>query len=259
LVVISIIALLVGLLLPVLGAARGAARETRCKMNLRSLTQAALTYEADQQRLPPWYAALPGQWNDNRERDVNIGGVVKRLRPMEQSVLNAYFSAMDSPETRRESMICPVLEAQGLDRYAAHGMDAISFTYPLNWNCTSDAFDSERLYVLARIRNPSALGLFIEENPFRLTATLDEINDGQTVAPIWPAENDTLGTFHRAGSQEDRYVQAGLDLLEPDDPRYTGVSYVGFVDGHVAARSTLETVATLRDHPSRIAPHQQFE
>jgi len=47
LVVIGIIALLIGILLPVLNKARGAARTTKCAANLRSVGQGLLVYAAD--------------------------------------------------------------------------------------------------------------------------------------------------------------------------------------------------------------------
>src|SRR4051812_36543079 len=47
LVVIGIIAVLIGILLPVLSRARDSARTTACSSNLRSLGQAAALYAAD--------------------------------------------------------------------------------------------------------------------------------------------------------------------------------------------------------------------
>jgi prepilin-type N-terminal cleavage/methylation domain-containing protein len=64
LVVISIIALLIGLLLPVLGASREAAREVRCQANLRSVHQLYNVYAADHdQRVPLGYRGGRVQWN----------------------------------------------------------------------------------------------------------------------------------------------------------------------------------------------------
>ncbi len=52
LVVISIIALLIGILLPVLGAARETARDAQCRSNLRQITIASEAYVTDVQDLP---------------------------------------------------------------------------------------------------------------------------------------------------------------------------------------------------------------
>lgn len=64
LVVISIIALLIALLLPALGTARGAAIDTQCKSNLRSTHQVLASYASDRQgRLPLGYRGGRYQWN----------------------------------------------------------------------------------------------------------------------------------------------------------------------------------------------------
>ena len=61
LVVISIIALLIGILLPVLGSAREAGRNTACLSNLRGLGQALVTYATDHRdQFPSNRAASPG-------------------------------------------------------------------------------------------------------------------------------------------------------------------------------------------------------
>jgi prepilin-type N-terminal cleavage/methylation domain-containing protein len=66
LVVISIIALLIGLLLPVLGASREAAREVKCQANLRSVHQSFHLYAGDfDQRVPIGYRAGRVQFNLN--------------------------------------------------------------------------------------------------------------------------------------------------------------------------------------------------
>ena len=67
LVVISIIALLIGVLLPVLGKARTAAIDTQCRANLRSVHQLTHVYATDNdQHVPLGYRGYAGglkQWN----------------------------------------------------------------------------------------------------------------------------------------------------------------------------------------------------
>ena len=69
LVVISIIALLIGITIPALGAARDAARSVKCKTNLRSIGQGLQMYMDTESRgvLPvvrPLHSADPGSEND---------------------------------------------------------------------------------------------------------------------------------------------------------------------------------------------------
>ena len=63
---ISIIALLIGLLLPVLGRARTAAQDVLCQSRLRSLHQITHVYASDHdQRIPIGYRAGRVQFNTN--------------------------------------------------------------------------------------------------------------------------------------------------------------------------------------------------
>ncbi len=63
LVVIAIIALLIGILLPALGAARESAKKLKCLTNVRSMGQ-AFTYYADDNR--DWYTVIPATQPDSQ-------------------------------------------------------------------------------------------------------------------------------------------------------------------------------------------------
>ena len=74
LVVIAIIALLIGILLPALGAARESAKKLKCLTQVRAMGQ-AFTYYADDYR--DWYPIIPAQQPDSRYLDnqYTAGGV----------------------------------------------------------------------------------------------------------------------------------------------------------------------------------------
>lgn len=74
LVVIAIIALLIGILLPALGAARDSAKKLKCLTNVRSMGQ-AFTYYADDNK--DWYPVIPATQPDSRflDNQYTAGGV----------------------------------------------------------------------------------------------------------------------------------------------------------------------------------------
>ena len=74
LVVIAIIALLIGILLPALGAARESAKKLKCLTQVRGMGT-AFTFYADDNR--DWYPIIPAQQPDNRYLDnqYTAGGV----------------------------------------------------------------------------------------------------------------------------------------------------------------------------------------
>ncbi|MEM8739234.1 MAG: DUF1559 domain-containing protein [Planctomycetota bacterium] len=93
LVVISIIALLIGILLPVLGSAREAARSAACLSNLRQIGLAAHTYANDyDEQLPPhsWQGQTPGSINRNWCRAEIVGADFDEV--FAQSMLGPYLS-----------------------------------------------------------------------------------------------------------------------------------------------------------------------
>jgi len=99
LVVISIIALLVGILLPVLGSSREQARRTKCLANLKQIYLASATYATDQDGFFPCDG--PGVWNSGAQQP-GMTGYDKAYRAgFNFSVANnpAEFYAGQGPET----------------------------------------------------------------------------------------------------------------------------------------------------------------
>src|SRR6266550_7179960 len=68
LVVIGIIAILIGVLLPVLSRVQRSARDVKCQSNLRQIGQALFAYAADNKGSLPyglvWIHNKPGNWTD---------------------------------------------------------------------------------------------------------------------------------------------------------------------------------------------------
>ncbi len=100
LVVISIIALLIAILLPALNSAKRGARFTQCKINIRSFTQAQMSYHSDNGRLvysnwgpisAGWLYAEPDATHGWR-RPKHTSGVADRLHLRETGYLWDYMN-----------------------------------------------------------------------------------------------------------------------------------------------------------------------
>lgn len=137
LVVIAIIALLIGILLPALGKAREAGRDTLCKSNSRQLVQAMINYATDfREKMPPMLDSHPDPetgkismiWYD----EARIGRYLPQVNSTNLATTNAKNNTVGGGV-----MICPNHPAGGrsyamnwwgasLVGYAAGGM-------PVSW------------------------------------------------------------------------------------------------------------------------------
>ena len=99
LVVMAIIALLVGILMPVLARARVAVVRTKCAANLRSIAQATLLYEVDHGRLP----CHPYEMGDTTTMPASIKGPTFDARPLYAPYMNVDYFACPNVQPWRPS------------------------------------------------------------------------------------------------------------------------------------------------------------
>lgn len=112
LVVIAIIAILIGIIIPVLGIARAKARDTVCQVNQRNLVQGWHNYIADRRRFPNFETStqprndppLATRWGGPEPKVTAHFGQTVQLttRP-----LNQYLGLDDRSRVRMEAFRCP--------------------------------------------------------------------------------------------------------------------------------------------------------
>ncbi len=93
LVVIAIIAVLIGLLLPAVQAAREAARRSQCVNNLKQLSLAVANFESTNLHMPPGTGPMPIYSNNTRNRAGGRATVQAQILPyLEQSAAYGAFN-----------------------------------------------------------------------------------------------------------------------------------------------------------------------
>lgn len=128
LVVISIIALLVSILLPTLGAARAMARRVSCATNLNAIGKALAMYQSNFETTPSLGGTLPVQHGNPSA--VNSLGALQ-----EQSIPQAYWLLVNSGYVGEGSFECPA--DSGYQRVSRSGVGDYGFD---RWENISFAF-----------------------------------------------------------------------------------------------------------------------
>lgn len=121
LVVIAIIALLIGILLPSLGAARESARDATCKASIRAIGVLSAAYEGQYDYLPPAYVYVPiktGSGAENysmrwKEDDQPTG--TQSINTDEFKYLH-WSSLLLDGEVSSDAFQCPSVEGGGAPR-----------------------------------------------------------------------------------------------------------------------------------------------
>jgi prepilin-type N-terminal cleavage/methylation domain-containing protein len=201
LVVIGILAILVGILLPALRAARLASRRTLCASRLHELTAACVNYQLDHRALP----------------DANATAVMGEVIPhlIAYPLLNA---------------LAPYLNCREL-----HETDGLGDLPPVDQCPFAEEF--EQPYIRGPVPLPG--GPFVNIG-YQYTAGLDELHGGHGVV-LRPAHVASLRGNRRGVVWSDEvgwYGGSGIPFFPPGQPSYaylhlaSGVAYngVGFSD-----------------------------
>jgi prepilin-type N-terminal cleavage/methylation domain-containing protein len=209
LVVIAIIALLIGILLPALGKARGASQQTVCMSNMRQIMLAALQY-ADDNNQQIWE-----QWNWNFFDDNEDGDWDKTDRP---GHLYEYVTQADKIGE------CPTNKRAGVGKYRGKEDDIHHFTdSELNFDYCMETFtDGYRLgaevrvgYLPADVFNP---GTQMKE------ANYDQLTFFGSVPIMWEESTYWYNDEIRDG------LWGNVDQVTT---RHGGGGVIGFADGTV--------------------------
>ncbi len=164
LVVISIIALLVALLLPALGAAREAANDVRCKANMRQFGVATILYVQDfRNHLPPTWSSSGDQapWVRYFTQQNYIQSLVKKYGGGQFP--GVYFCAS-------ETELAPGIQSKNYVEAGPNENDR-NICYTHNTAASGGEYSDSR--TLDSVLDASAVALFLEKrvNGFRTNET----------------------------------------------------------------------------------------
>jgi len=236
LVVISIIALLIAILLPALGAARASARDTQCKSNLHQLINSEMAYVADNKQLftraSEWVDCF--RLNEQRQNGVTNptpigGGDASDVTEIQNGQLFDYMAQS------REAYVCPI----GVDVLRDLPVGAVGDEYVRTYSKGAYSggpgfygqpgeFYANAGYLPLFRESPDKLtggatefAVYTEENDFSIPGYGGApYNDGILFVPPGSTGNDNLASFHNAGG----------DLI-------SGNGHVSYADGHVDVRA----------------------
>lgn len=205
LVVIGIIAVLIGILFPVLSSARRSAAGAVCASNLAQISKGLMLYAQDNDGIFPfhadWSAEYPEDWIYwENGRDVTRSPIMRYLATKNPSVLRC--SLDDASERGRSS-----------PTYGPY-----TYSYTFNYYFASNGQpnpNTGRPIRITQVVEPADKIMVVEEDP-------STIDDGNWSPSLWPGP-----LANNISIRHDRRLPAGAN-----DSEYRGA--VGFADGHGA-------------------------
>ncbi|MFN3166936.1 MAG: prepilin-type N-terminal cleavage/methylation domain-containing protein [Phycisphaeraceae bacterium] len=235
LVVVSIIALLIAILLPVLGRTMETAKDSVCKSNLRQLGIAQASYAADFNRYPAswewiWNSGTgpDGQPFDDAHKDPT------RHDATEAGTLFPYTNNV-------ELYLCPVAADTIPDiapQYWGRWRNAtLVRSYTMNWNVGPEIFETaEGNVTIDDIARPSEMVINCEENTFRVPRLNQwSMQDGIMIArnTYRDFDGDSFASFHSRLYGERARLNSGETGTGANNAMASGMSQANFADGHV--------------------------
>ncbi len=260
LVVVAIIAMLIAILLPSLGAAREKAKRLRCGTNLKGITQAYILYAAQNNDFLPGPSGCGG--NEDRDEDwIWYRDQANRLAVVGQGGIGPYLSLSGrAPKV----MICPSDDPTTHKNYTAATpwpTNYYPFSYTLNWfmssfphvgfidNTASPGTQGKAYRKLSNIKNPEAILLYEESE-----TTIDDGNGA-----LWSASGG--GSNLLSVRHDRRLVTVTPDVATGNSiPNSKVLANASFRDGHVEfvtrkyAHTRAHTLGDLADFPTSTDP-----
>ncbi|OHB76743.1 MAG: hypothetical protein A2Z25_02485 [Planctomycetes bacterium RBG_16_55_9] len=261
LVVISIIALLMGILLPVLGRTREAARSTICMGNVRRISMAAHIYVADGDGdFPPYrmrkarpadpdgYVNEYGRKNPRWQwfLDHGIGPVINPAPYLETIQTKGYFDDSDTLIMTNDYFMCPSFRHAELDtRDIRNGSYGYNYQYLGNPRVAADGVRFQNFPVyMEKLQRPSETVIIADSRGARGQTGPLNIPHGLHSYTLDPPR-----IARSKGAWEFGFTDIGPVIEQqhsPAEARHGGKTNVSFVDGH-AQHISLEDLGYVLD------------
>jgi prepilin-type N-terminal cleavage/methylation domain-containing protein/prepilin-type processing-associated H-X9-DG protein len=257
LVVIGIIALLIGILLPALTAARESGLRTKCLSNIRQMSIAIIAYCNDNKGIfPPlqpgpngaagnpseilhWQLDNPGTTTSNAAMTLAAGGVYDPA--IATQGIGPYLGVKP---TNTNMLRCPKDDTYNTRTGFTGENQSYSFSYSVNWNMNGESFDDpiygtqihgvvipDQRFKITQVTDPADKVLVIEEDQ----RTLDDANCSVSELPTYWGDGNRLSMRHDMvyGRKPDP-MAIEYPSTTPWMPNANGKGNVSFVDGHAA-------------------------
>jgi prepilin-type N-terminal cleavage/methylation domain-containing protein/prepilin-type processing-associated H-X9-DG protein len=236
LVVVTIIVMLLAILLPSTGRAMMVAEFTVCKSNQHQLLIGTSSYTVSNRGTYPIF---------------RMYGSISALG------VAGWNASLDDNNGVRKALLYPFIKNDAVYVCPTYGsmMPGTTRSYSANFNVgyLDEGWNSEEVQKVSAVRSPMAMGYIVEEtpwgHPYAMFAPVGA-NDGQmfsnATGQIGP---DGLGTFHMPNPQT--YAPLWI-ATSASDLYFSGISNVGFLDGHVDSRKTSDTQVVIYNNPARV-------